>query len=454
MSAPFGSPRFVPSRGSFSGSMTISGSLTVDGGPLIVSGSSVLSGSTTVYGNFAVSGSTNLSGSTSIFSVLNVTGSTILSGSDTKIIGSFTVTGSTNISGSATIAGGPLNVSGSTYLSGGTSIFSALNVTGSTILSGSDTKIIGSFTVTGSTNISGSTTISAGPLVVRGATYISGSMTLSGSTLLGICGDKYSLIQSGSADAMTFQSKKGNNAVSSGSFVFVADVATVPISASHPIMEFGHKESGCATYTKDWLITPTEISSSTRGTAEILGTELDGGASIGTVVGSETYFSTTGAKLLSVVNGTGSAEHEREFVDHAGSRTFGISDHTGSMSFAYWSELVTITGSFNDTVNTIPAGALCWGVGVRIITSIPTASFLNVGISGSLLGAESKLYGIGLVPSASVTNATSSMLNGPRYFVTASAVRLTPGTGSVGILPAAGTVRVEARYTVIVPPQA
>lgn len=237
-----------------------------------------------------------------------------------------------------------------------------------------------------------------------------------------------------------------------GSIILSAHPFAAIISASHPIVEIGWRDNSNL-YRPSWYITETDISSSERSSAQMLGNEVDAAAAIGTIIGSAEYYSTAGSKLLTVINGTGSMEREREYTDYIGNKIINQSDYTGSTQFKYWSELVTITGTYIDTVNTIEAGAICYGVGCYVVTDIPTASYFHIGHTGPTEAFYQ--WGYGVVPSASVNNLTTSMSGSMQFYTASTAVRITPNTGiGTGFSYSdTGTVRVEARYMVIIPPQ-
>ncbi|MDP3987426.1 MAG: hypothetical protein Q8P81_04345 [Nanoarchaeota archaeon] len=232
----------------------------------------------------------------------------------------------------------------------------------------------------------------------------------------------------------------------SGSIVLSAHTTQATIDTNEPIVEIGYRNSS-DTYVPSWFITHNSISSSQRTTAISVGTEVDAGNAIGSQVGSSEYYTTAGAKLLSVVNGTGSAEREREYTDYYGTKVMGISEWTGSMSITYWSELLTLAAAAStDTVNTIPVGSLVIGVSARVVTVIPTATWWGVGTS-----ASPTAWGDGIPVAANNTNITGSLSSGIQFFAAATPVTITP---NVAPGAATGQVRVEVRYITITPPQA
>ena len=232
----------------------------------------------------------------------------------------------------------------------------------------------------------------------------------------------------------------------SGSIVLSAHTNQAAIDVNEPIVEIGWRDSS-ETYHPSWFVTETAISSSARSTAMSIGTEEDAGDAIGSQVGSSEYYTTAGAKLLSVVNGTGSAEREREYTDYYGTKVLGVSEWTGSMSITYWSELLTIDAAAStDTVNEIPAGALVLGVSARVVTVIPTAVWWGVGYTGA-----TDAWGNGMPVAANTTNITGSLSAGPAFFASATPITITPSANPAA---ATGEVRIEARYITITPPQA
>lgn len=184
------------------------------------------------------------------------------------------------------------------------------------------------------------------------------------------------------------------------------------------------------------------------GSASVLGTAPDGGSAVGVIVGSSASYSTSGAKLLSVQNGG----FERAYTDYSGSHTFNVSNWGGYLRYNYFSELVTCaTGTLWTTTNVIPDGALNLGVGLRVIDTFPTASKLYLGI----LSSSYNKWAVGVDSNSTVTNSTSSMAAGIEFYSGNQAVTLSSSVGQQQSLTTTvtGSVRIEARYITLLPPQ-
>ena len=196
-----------------------------------------------------------------------------------------------------------------------------------------------------------------------------------------------------------------------------------------------------------WLHKEHAIESYESASAEILGTEPDGAAAIGTIIGSDVEYTSAGAKLVSVQN----AGEEKEYIDLYGQRVFGVSKAGGAVREGYFSDYVSAgSGSaWTYSTNQIPAGAMVYATSVYFIQSWQTGSQVDVGVSASSGFVE--YYGSGMNPSASVNNLTSSQKSGWTHFATAAPIAISSSVWQ-GAASVTGAARVECRYREVVPP--
>jgi hypothetical protein len=241
------------------------------------------------------------------------------------------------------------------------------------------------------------------------------------------------------------------NLTVSGSF-FLSGSTTGSMSATLPVADNAvarwNGTSGLVLQNSLVVIDDVGNISGPTGSASVLGTAADGGSAVGVVVGSSASYSTAGAKLLSIQNNS----LERQYTDYSGSFVFNISNWGGYLQHTYFSELVTCaTGTLWTTVNTIPAGALNLGVGLRVVDTFPTASKLY---SGVLSGSYTK-WAVGIDSNSTVTNLTSSMGAGIEFYQSNQAITISSSVGQRQSLSTTvtGSVRVEARYITLLPPQ-
>jgi len=196
-----------------------------------------------------------------------------------------------------------------------------------------------------------------------------------------------------------------------------------------------------------WLHKEHEIESYESASAEILGTDPDGAAAIGTIVGSNVEYTSDGARLLSIQN----SGDEKGYTDLYGQNVFCVSKNGGATREGYFSDYVSAgSGSaWTYSTNQIPAGAMVYATTVYFIESWQTGSECWVGVSASAGFTE---YWAGSVhPSASVNNLTSSQKSGWTHFASAAPVAISSSVWQ-GAATTTGSVRIECRYREVVPP--
>lgn len=420
-------PNYQPSRFNSAGDVVISGSLTV-------TGSTVLTDIDCSGPTLSVTGSTYMSASCYLTPTLVIIGSTFMSGTQDPGTPTLQITGSTILSGTAGSTNTTLYVTGTIRMS------SSLGENIPTITRDvpADNMVV---------RWSGT----SGYLIQTSSLWVQDAGAWPSTAMAVTNGFNSGSVAVGNTDtsgAMVYYSSVSDGPLSSSHF-FVADVNKDTIDIDHTIARFGWQNT-TDTFSSSWSVKPWSIESCFSSSAEMLGTCADGASSIGCIAGSSASYVTAGSKLLSVQN----AGVERESVDYAGGREWGISDYESSVSDLYWNELVSITGSlFNvyTTVNTVPAGASIMGVGVRVRTTFPTASYFSVGLTGSC-----NEWGYSMASNAGVTNSTSSLANGWTYCATntniwlSSSVKQNWGGGGAGG-SVTGSVRVECRYRVMNP---
>lgn len=192
-----------------------------------------------------------------------------------------------------------------------------------------------------------------------------------------------------------------------------------------------------------------EIEWQDSGSAEILGTDPDGGSAIGSVIGSSVALSTAGAKLVSEQNNS----VEKAYTDKDGQKTFCISPNNGATNEYYFTEIISIdssSGNLYSSANNFPAGCQSYAVGCRVLTNFATASQFYLGISQSVGGFSTK-WGSYINGTAGTTNSTSSMESGWIYYAAAAPIYVSASVRQ-GDLVTSGAIRIEGRYrTVDVP---
>lgn len=237
----------------------------------------------------------------------------------------------------------------------------------------------------------------------------------------------------------------------------IADVNAASLDNDHILFRLSWKndEDHCS---GSWNFKKNSFETVESSSIELVGTEEDGGSSVGVYLGTLASYVTPGAKLVSVLNNT----TEREYIDYAGNKRFGITDYGGYVEEKYWSEAITpISGAYTDTINVIPAGASAYAVSVRVTnripfsgsTSFPVDSKMRVGISASV-GSFTEKWGEGIDTTEGSTNLTSSLKSGLYYVSENTPIRLkfdnyvSDTSASFG----SGSVRVEVRYRQVNPP--
>jgi hypothetical protein len=242
----------------------------------------------------------------------------------------------------------------------------------------------------------------------------------------------------GPNDDRTFELVSGRVSQSgSTSVAIIADINSASLDADHKVLRLSYKDDSDVE-NDVWSFKQSEIDSEEDSAASLIGTEPNGATSVGAILGSDIEYSASGAKIVSMRN----ADIERAYVDYSGSYTFNISEFGGASRMGYHSEVVTYTSATHHyTAKQVPAGALLYGVAVRVLTKVPGTEFY-IGLSGST--SVRGLWGDSVNAQAGANNSTSSLSQGLVHFPTASSIKLTSGDNASDITT--GSVRVELRY--------
>lgn len=332
-------------------------------------------------------------------------------------------------------------------------------------ISGSQT-LDGTFYHTGNYEHLGDTT-QIGDTIQTGSYYLSGNIEIDSSNLIigtvASCSsgrDVYGIETQAYPSASLNIVSSRENGVGNISIHSLANVGVASINENHIIQRFGYKDN-LGYCTGSWDIKNKAIESVESSSVELYGTNIDGSDVIAVTLGSQDVYSITGAKLLSITNGSGSGSKEREYVNLSGSRVQNISNYGGYTGFTYKEEAITvISGAYTDSTIYIPAGAVCYGVGVRVLNDVPisgstfpSSSWFSVGISASV-GSFTEKWGNGLSTLNTTTNLTSSMKAGFAYYNTDTPIRLSFDhyVSDLSASQGSGSVRVEIRYMQVIPP--
>jgi len=191
----------------------------------------------------------------------------------------------------------------------------------------------------------------------------------------------------------------------------VADINSASLHDEMRLVKIGWIDNSNI-HTTSWIFKPYSIETGDDSTAEIMGSEADGGAAIGVILGSSASYATAGAKLVSVQNNG----LERENIYHDGTKVFCETNYGSYLKETYFENLVSITGSLVNlyfTSDQVPAGASISGVGARVYSTFHTSSgcWWAVGMSGSTTGFT-EYWGDRMSVNAGVTNETGSLKNG------------------------------------------
>lgn len=270
------------------------------------------------------------------------------------------------------------------------------------------------------------------------SSWIPSSTLLFGSVPAGVA-DDYGIYPPSNTSSLSLWSLK---ATASGvaSVDAVADVNAAAINAGHKIFRIGWVNNA-DTYTESFYFTPTEIRSATVGSIRLFGDIADGASAVATYVGSDSNFFTAGAKLLSVYNGL--YGYERAYVDYMGDLCFNMRNNGQYLAIKSTTSEETIAASaFTDSTLTIPAGSTVLAVSSRVISTIPTATGIDIGIPGSLTR-----FGWALGTTLGGTN--SGQAAGVGYYHYSSPIRITPSSTPAS---ASGKIRLTLHYMTINPP--
>ena len=215
----------------------------------------------------------------------------------------------------------------------------------------------------------------------------------------------------------------------------VANVNSATIDADHKIAAFYWRDN-TSTKHEVFNIKDGEINITTAASAAMLSDQADGGSSVAVTLGSTNSFVTTGAKLLSIMNGD-PAGLERAYFDYRGDLCINKLDNAQCINHKSLTELTTIAAAA-DGYSTIqlPVNSLIIGVNARVTTVIPTATTFSIGISGS----KTK-YATGI--SVAAGTATACLSNGIHYNTSATSLCITP---SATPATATGKVRLTINY--------
>jgi hypothetical protein len=357
--------------------------------------------------------------------------------------------GSMGVSGSLFVSGS-LTVNGTTTLSGSTIIIGPLSGSSGSYVMGpasSAQHAIAKWDNTNGTLLTGSNVIFAddGPyLYLSGSNQMMMGLPLSGSTGSWGIGTGY-MAPTGSFVIYSSEMEGANRVA----VRILSNPMKTTIDPDMIITQFGwlmSGSSGCEV-SASWNLKVDSFEATELSAAEVVGTEVDGASSIGAILGTSASYVTAGSKLVSVMNNA----TEREFIDYAGQKTYGISDYGSSISDYYFTELISITGSLINlypTVNQVPAGALIQGVSVRVRNTFPTASVFACGLSGSWNDWGASISGV-----QTVTNSTSSLSAGWKFVSVNSPIFLSCSVMQANVSPSSnsGSVRVECRYRTLNP---
>lgn len=224
------------------------------------------------------------------------------------------------------------------------------------------------------------------------------------------------------------------------STAIVADVNNATINSGHKVLQIGWVNN-TNTFTELFNFKDSEFQVSTTASAQILSTETDGASVIAVTAGSLNAFTTTGAKLLSITNG--SPGNEKANIDYAGNLTINKADNSQALEMRYLTETYTVPAAA-DGYSTIqlPANTLITGISYRVVTVIPTAATFSVGIALNKIK-----YGTGISTAAGTTN--TSLSNGIHYNTSATSLLITP-SATPGA--ATGVLRLTLYYTNLIAP--
>jgi hypothetical protein len=217
------------------------------------------------------------------------------------------------------------------------------------------------------------------------------------------------------------------------SIALIADIEAAAIDADHELTSIGYKDNA-GVYHGSWLAKDASFESADVGVAELLGTETDGGAAVGTRVGAIEDFITDGSMLLEVVN---NQTERRAYVDHQGALAIHKLDHGQEYKFDTKEELMTIgTGATTDSAFVIPSGVQVSAVSSYVVTDLPGTDTYSVGINGD---TDRYGTGIGAGPGADHHGMDAGVL----FYGVGQAVRITPSPAPSA---ATGTIRIVVHF--------
>lgn len=220
----------------------------------------------------------------------------------------------------------------------------------------------------------------------------------------------------------------------------VADINNATINADHKAFSIGWNNNADS-FTELFNFKDGQLEISSSSTAQVLGTEADGGSAVGAQIGSDNAFTTAGARVVEFVNSTTT----RGYMDKDGGLGLGVLDNAQQVGIFSLTELTTIAAAAStSTTIQIPAGALVVAVPVYVVTVIPTAATFDVGV----VGATTR-YGTGLNAAATTDNPGTDNGFTNCYYAAATSIVITP---DVQPAAATGEVRVTIYYIQVTPP--
>jgi hypothetical protein len=219
------------------------------------------------------------------------------------------------------------------------------------------------------------------------------------------------------------------------STVVVADVNSATIDPNHKVLQIGWVNNS-DTFTELYNFKDSELNINSIAAAKILSTEADGGSTIAVTIGSDNKFSTSGAKLLSIQNGTTDG-YERGNIDYAGNFCINKGDNAQCLGVKYLTEVYAVPASVDGySVNQLPAQALIIGINARVTKSVAGTTTFSLGVSGTY-----NYFGSGIASTVGTTQVC--MTNGIFYNAAARSVLIKPNTTPSDAL---GTIRLTIYY--------
>lgn len=218
------------------------------------------------------------------------------------------------------------------------------------------------------------------------------------------------------------------------SVAIVSDINAANLDVNHHMLDLKWVDQNDNANTA-WYFTERSIEHSGMFTAVLKGGETDNATAVGTELGSENAYTTTGSKLVSVINGT----DEKAYVSHKGEIISCRTVNSAMCAELVEEELITVAAAAStNSAFEIPSGALVYGVTCFVRTDIPTASGFKLGYA-----TDDDAWGANISTTAGSHNEGYAQQLGNIAMTSASRILITP-TATPAL--ASGQVRVAVFY--------